>query len=131
MNQQIRTKKSMNVLGVIFDVKMNWHEQVSNVIKEANKSLYAIKMIKGYFNPMEIKILLDSFFYSVLFYNSEIWLLPSLNQCQKLLLLSTSVNALRSCYRHPTPYVSFDLLHKHNHKSTPVHYSKYQLSLLL
>ena len=121
----------MNVLGVVFDSKMNWQEQVSNAIKKANKSLYAIKMIKRYFNPTEIKILLDSYFYSVLYYNSEIWLLPSLYQCQTHLLLSASANALRSCYKHPTPYVSFDLLHKHNRKSTPEHYSKYQLSLLL
>jgi hypothetical protein len=131
MDQQIRTGKSMNVLGVIFDSKLDWHEQVTNTIKKANKSLYAIKMIRNYFTPKEIKIFLDSFFYSVLYYYSEIWLLPTLNQCQKQLLLSASANALRLCYRHPTPFVSFDLLHKQNFKSTPKYYAKYQLSLLL
>ncbi len=62
MDQQIRTGKSMNVLGVIFDSKLDWHEQVANTIKKANKSLYAIKMIRNYFTPKEIKIFLDSFF---------------------------------------------------------------------
>ncbi len=67
MNQQIRSKKSMNILGVVLDSKMNWHQQVSNAIKKGNKSLYAIKMIKSYFNPTEIKILLD-YFFTLLFY---------------------------------------------------------------
>jgi hypothetical protein len=63
MDQQIRTKKLMNVLGVIFHSKLNWHEQVANAIKKADRYLYAIKMTKQYFNSSEIKILLDSFLF--------------------------------------------------------------------
>ena len=131
MSEQIQTKKSMNVLGVIFDCKLDWHEQVANAIKKSNKSLFAIKMISKFFTSKEIKILLDSFFYSVLYYNSEIWLLPSLNHSLKQQLMSASANALRSCNIRKNPYISFIDLHKHNYKSTPEHFAQYKLSLLL
>ena len=32
-NEQITSKKSMNVLGVTFDSKLNWSDQVSDTIK--------------------------------------------------------------------------------------------------
>ncbi len=63
MDQQIRTRKSINALWVFFDSKLNWHEQVAKTIKKANRSLYPIKMIKRCFTPNEIKILLDSFLF--------------------------------------------------------------------
>ena len=88
-------------------------------------------MIKRFFSSTELKILLDSFFFSVLYYNSEIWLLPTLKSGQKQQLLSASANALRLLNYQNNPYISFDDLHKNNNKSTPVHYSKYKLSLLL
>jgi hypothetical protein len=37
----------MNVLGVIFDNKLQWFAQVSNAILKANHSLGAIKLIKS------------------------------------------------------------------------------------
>ena len=45
-NQTIRSKKSMNVLGVIFDSKLNWNEHIANCIKKSNKALHAIRLIK-------------------------------------------------------------------------------------
>ena len=44
-----------------------------------------------------MRILLDSYFYSVLYYNSVIWLTPEINSVMKQSLLSVSANALRSC----------------------------------
>ena len=131
MEEQIQTKKSMNVLGVTFDSKLNWHMQVANAIKKANKSLFAIRMIRRYFEPNELKILLDSYFYSVLYYNSEIWHLQSLNHCLKQQLLSASANAIKICNSQATRHISFIELHKYHNKSTPEHYSQYKLSLLL
>ena len=49
-----------------------------NFNKKANESLLVIKLISKYFNDNEIKSLLTSNFYSVLYYNSEIWHLPKL-----------------------------------------------------
>jgi hypothetical protein len=44
-NDRIFTSKQMNVLGVIFDSKLQWNAQVSSCLKKANKSLCALKLI--------------------------------------------------------------------------------------
>ena len=75
---------------------------------------HAIRLIKSYFTPTELRTLITSNFYSVLFYNAEIWLLPKLNKILKTNLLSSSANALKIC----TPYydytMSFNFLHTIN-----------------
>ena len=127
----VKSKKSMNVLGVTFDSKLNWKEQVANAIKKSNKSLYAIRMIKKYFSPTELKILLNTYYFSVLYYNSEIWLTPFLQSGPKQQLLSASANAIRSCMNCPSPYISFEMIHKQFKKSTPDQMAFYKISLLL
>ena len=69
----------MNVLGVSFDSKLNWQIQVQNVITKAKKNLHAINLIKKHFKKYEILQLLTANYYSVLYYNSEIWHIPSLS----------------------------------------------------
>ena len=46
-NQMITSRKSMNVLGVEFDSKLNWSQQVTNTIVKSNKALCALKLIKN------------------------------------------------------------------------------------
>ena len=88
-------------------------------------------MIKKYFTNDEIKILLNSYYFSVLYYNSEIWLSPFLHTGPKQQLLSASSNAIRSCLKNPTRYISFENLHKQFKKSTPDQIALYKISLLL
>ena len=57
-NTIIPSQSSMNVLGVIFDSKLNWSKQVSQATQKAKKSLHAIKMIRKYFTRNEITTLL-------------------------------------------------------------------------
>ena len=128
---QVKSKKSMNVLGVTFDCKLNWKEHVANVIKKSNKTLYAIRIIKLFFNKSELKILLNSYYFSVLYYNSEIWLTPFLHSGPKQQLLSASANAIRSCLNYPTKFISFECIHKDFKKSTPEQFALYKISLLL
>ena len=130
-NVPIKCKKSMNVLGVSFDSKLNWSEQVSNAIAKSNKTLYAIKMIKRFFKPSEIKILLNTHFYPVLYYNSEIWLTPYLQAGPRQQLLAASANALRSCLNYLNPYISYEKIHLAFKKSTPDQMALYIISLLL
>ena len=75
---KIKSKNQINVLGVIFDTKLKWHSQVENVIKKANKAKYAISLIRKYFTRIELNTLLTSNCYSIMFYNTDIWLIPSL-----------------------------------------------------
>ena len=41
----IRSKKSMNVLGVLFDTKLNWNIHIASAISKAKKSLFACHKI--------------------------------------------------------------------------------------
>ena len=96
-NTRIESKKEMNVLRVIFDSKLNWGPQVANSIYKAKKALFALRLLRKFFNDKEMRLLLDSYFYSVLYYNAVVWLTPELSSTLKQHLLSVSANALRSC----------------------------------
>ena len=62
----------MNVLGVIFDSKLNRGPQVTNVICKARNALFAVRLLRKFFYDQEMRLLLDSYFYSVLYYNAVI-----------------------------------------------------------
>ena len=127
----ITSKKHMNVLGVTFDSKLNWRQQVSNTIAKSNKAICALKLIKRYMFPHEMKQLLISNYYSILYYNSQIWLSHALCHESKQQLLSASANALRSCINLRNPFISFEAIHKHFKQPTPVQIGNYAMSLLL
>ena len=130
-NLHIESKKEMNVLGVIFDCKLNWNAHVSSAICKAKKTLYALRMLRKFFNDQEMRLLLDSNFYSVLYYNSVLWLTPELSSVLKQSLLSISANALRSCMLSNCNEISFENIHKLCKKCTPSQIMYYQTSLQL
>ena len=78
-----------------------------------------------------MRTLLDSNFYSILYYNAVIWLTPSLRSDLKQNLLAASSCALRSCVMNEGFDISFVNLHKIHKKSTPEQIMLYQLSLKL
>ena len=78
-NVSVKSQNCMNVLGVIFDSTLNWSSHISQTITKSKKALHAIRLIKKYFKKDEILNLLTSNFYSILYYNSEIWHLPTLS----------------------------------------------------
>ena len=96
-NTLVTSKKQTNVLGVLFDGKLNWNWHVAKSISKAKKSFYALRLLKRYFNNDQMRILFDANFYSILYYNSVVWLTPNLSSEMKQSLLSVSANALRSC----------------------------------
>ena len=65
----ITSKPQMNVLGVIFDSKLQWASQVSNAITKAKRALHVIKLIRPYFTIEELQKLLTSNCYYILYYN--------------------------------------------------------------
>ena len=77
-----------------------------------------------------MRILLDSNFYSVMYYNSVVWLTPSLSSEMKQSLLSLSANALRSCLNLDYD-LSFDNVYRISKKCTPKQIMMYQISLNL
>ena len=79
----------------------------------------------------EMRTLLDANFYSVLYYNSVIWLTPNLSPDLKQSLLSISACALRSCLIRGGLDVSFEKIHKDAKKCTPKQIMYFQIALKL
>ena len=92
---------------------------------------YCIKLIKKYFTTYELSQLITSNFYSVLYYNSEIWNIPSLNPKLKQALLSASATALKNCTLSYHPLMSFYELHSLNNRATPTQMCQYKLALTM
>ena len=127
----LKSKTSMNVLGVIFDSKLQWNDQIAHTVKKANSALHCIKLIKNYFTTEELRTIITSNFYSILYYNSEIWNIPNLNAVLKQKLLSISANALKICTPTYHDRMSFLELHNINNRATPIAMSNYVHALLL
>ena len=130
-NVIIRSMQNMNVLGVIFDSKLTWSKHISTQINKANKALHAIKMIRKYFSQSELLTLLTSNFYSILYYNSEIWHIPNLKPDLKQMLLSASANALKISQKHPDRMESFVNIHQNCKRALPNQMIEYKHLILL
>ena len=91
----------------------------ANKINKANKALHAIKLIKKYFTQAEILTLITTNFFSILYYNSEVWHLPTLKPEIKQHLLSASANALKLAQHYPDRMESFINVHKSVKRATP------------
>ena len=109
----------MNILGVIFDSKLTWNELIANCISKAKKTRFGLRLLRKYFNQAEMRNLLDANFYSVVYYNSVIWLTPELKSPLRQSLLSIFANALRTCLKNENHEISFERLHLNAKKCTP------------
>ena len=128
---EIKSTPNIKVLGVIFDSKLQWTAQISNVIKKSDKALNAIKMIKNHLTIPELITLLTANFYSILYYNSEIWHIPNLSPYLKNLLQSKSANALKICTQTYNLSMSYVKWHEINKRGTPEIFCLYKHSILL
>ena len=86
---------------------------------------------ESFLQKKELLSLVTSNFYSILYYNSEIWHLPTLKSTLKQNLLSASAKALRVCNGTIDYNMSFIDLHKVCDRATPEMYMKYKLALCL
>ena len=128
----IKSKKEINVLGIIFDSKLQWGPQVANAITKSTRALNVISLIRNYFNQEELLKLITSNVYSILFYNSEVWHLPTLKQSLKNTLLSASAKALKLCAKSVDLWMlSFTHLHEMAGRATPNQMMDYKLALQL
>ena len=59
----VTSNKKINVLGVIFDSKLQWADQISNCINKSMKALNAIRLIKKNFSRTELVSLVTSNFF--------------------------------------------------------------------
>ena len=49
---EIKSKKNINVLGVIFDQKMQWSDHIAYTVLKSNNALNAVRLLKKHFNVM-------------------------------------------------------------------------------
>ena len=117
-------------MGLVFDSKLTWDEQVTKAVQGANKSLQALKIISKYFTQKEMVKLVTAFFYSKLYYNSQVWLIPSLKQDLKNKLNSVSGRALRICHQNKN-ITSIKTLHKDTNRATVKMWLDYCHAILL
>ena len=75
--------------------------------------------------------MLTSNFYSILYYNCDVWLIPSLKPQLKQQLLSASARALRICTPNYNNLMSYEQIHAINKRATPNQMMLYKHSLLL
>ena len=52
-NEEIRSLKAMNVLGVIFDAKLTWSNHVAHAISKAKRKLYGLRLLKRFFHKLK------------------------------------------------------------------------------
>ena len=76
-------------------------------------------------------MLLTSNFYSVLYYNCEIWLSQGLNVRNKQLILAASSNALRILNNMSDIRISYLQLHNQEKRALPMQFGKYRLAIQL
>ena len=127
----VTTSKTINVLGLVFDSKLTWGPQVTNALSKSSRALTAIRLISRFFNRKELIQLVTSNYYSILFYNSEVWHLNNLKYQLKNSLLTASAKALKVCLKNYDPYISYENLHKMAKRAVPEKLMMYKLSLQL
>jgi hypothetical protein len=69
--------------------------------KKDNRPLDAFKIIRKHFNTRELLQILTSNFFSILYYNSNVWMLSNRTANLKRSLLSTSAVALKMALHYP------------------------------
>ena len=76
-------------------------------------------------------MLLTSNFYSVLYYNCEIWLSKELKMRNKQQILAASANALKLLNNVSDLRISYNQLHCQEKRATPMNFAKYRLAIQL
>ena len=69
--------------------------------------------------------------FPILYYNSEIWHLPSLKQSLKQKIISSSAGVLKACMKFNSRMISFERIHTMNNRATPEKILLYKHSLAL
>ena len=128
---KIKSTPSIKVLGVDFDSKFNWHKHIAMAISKSRKALQAIKLTKKHISKKELITLVTSKYYSILFYNFSIWLIPGLTRQSKLAILSASAAPLKFCCAQFHKLMSYERLHEITGRPPPNAICKYNHALIL
>ena len=129
LNGELLTvKQEIKVLGMVFDTKLGWTQQVGKAIASANNAKQAIKLISRYFNSEELLKLATAYFYSRLYYGAKVWLISTMNAGLKKKIWQASSRMLRIVAKDYLGLRSFLDLHKCYLRATPEMWSNYSMA---
>ena len=121
----IQVKQHIKILGVIFDSKLTWFNQVDNALASANKAKQALSLIARFFNSDELLKLSTAYFYSRLYFGAKIWLISTLSGALKKKLWQASSRMLKIVDKDFRSEQSFMNLHKKYKRATPEMWGNY------
>jgi hypothetical protein len=124
-DQIITSENTMKVLGVLFDSKLQWSNQVENAIKKAKKACGGLNRLRKFISQEKMMQMATAFAYSKLFYGAPIWLNDTLSKKLWRLLKSVSAYIIKSALGLFDWWVSFDDLHEIAGRGTPQKMSLY------
>ena len=104
-NIPIKLMTTINVFGVTFDSKLNWSQQVTNTINKCKKCFTESSLSEN--TSLKCKRLTSSF-YSILYYNFEIWHISAKAWTQAI---DSSTNVLKLAPKQPDRIQSFFEVH--------------------
>ena len=129
---EITSSRTINILGILFDSKMNWADHVKKAISESNSNLYAIKLIRKYFSTDEIRNLTTALYYSKLYYGAEVWHIPGLQLKLKKNIKLASANACKLCIpRENVHLMTHTDIHAQAKRALPEKMCLYKHALIL
>ncbi len=103
----ILSKKCVNVLVVLFNSKLQWSADVNKAVFKTDRALNAIMIIRKHFIKEDLIQLLTSNYFSILWYNSEVWNASNISANSRHDLFVASANALKMCLNYPDRMLSF------------------------
>ena len=72
--QTIHNSKSVKLLGVCIDNKLNFNEHVSNICKKVSKKLHALRRVSQYIQKDKLKLIMKAFIESQFSYCPLVWM---------------------------------------------------------
>ena len=75
--EQIMPTKTVELLGITIDNKLNFNEHITNLYKKANQKLHALARISKYLAKDKLRIIMNTFVKSQYNYFPLIWMFHS------------------------------------------------------
>lgn len=109
----------IEVLGLTFDHKLKWGPQINNIIKDANRTTQAIRLLKMHLSKKECMAVAHGLFFSKFYYGSCVWLTNQLSKEQFQRLTTASNACLRAALGYKRREISTSDLHREAGMLTP------------
>ena len=120
-NEIIKGSKTVKLLGITIDNKLDFNEHVSKICNKASRKLHALARISNLMNPQKLRMVVKAFFESQFSYCPLVWMFHSRTLNNRINKLHE--RALRLVYKDPN--LTFEqLLEKDN--SFTIHHRNLQ-----